>query len=273
MRERRLRNDVDMPVLGIGVWQIPDDEVTAAVTHALRLGYRSVDTAMIYGNERGTGRAITGSDVPRAEVFLTTKLWNADQGRDTTLRAFDASIERLGVDYVDLYLIHWPVAFRGLYVETWRAIVSLLQEGRIRAAGVSNFLPEHLDRLVYETGVIPAVNQIEYHPRWQPRELQEANDRLGIVTEAWSPLGHGAALDLPEIVAIAREVGRSPAQVVVRWHLQQGRVVIPKADVPAHIAENIDVWDFELTAAQVAVIDGLSRDDGRVGPDPVTFVE
>ncbi len=271
MYERRLRNGATMPALGYGVWQIPDDEVTAAVTEALRLGYRGVDTAMIYGNERGTGLAITGSELPRDELFLTTKLWNADQGQDNVLRALDASVDRLGVDYVDLYLIHWPIPFRDLYVETWRAMASLLDNGRVRAVGVSNFLPEHLDRLVAETGVIPAVNQIEFHPMWQPHDVQEANDRLGIVTEAWSPLAHGAALDVPEIVTIAREVGRSPAQVVLRWHLQQGRVVIPKAAVFAHIAENADIWDFQLTKEQVATIDGLARADGRVGPDPMTF--
>src|SRR5665647_2764775 len=191
---------------------------------------------------------------------------------DAALHAFDLSLERLGVDYVDLYLIHWPVPSRDLYVETWRALQPLLAQGRARALGVSNFLPAHLDRLVTETGVAPAVNQIEFHPRWQPREIQEADDKHGVVTEAWSPLGQGAALAVSTIVAIADRIGRSPAQVVLRWHLDRGRVVIPKSVTPSRIAENLSVTDFTLPAEDLAMIDDLARADGRIGPDPASFV-
>jgi len=269
---RSLPNGVEMPALGFGVWQVPDDDATVSVAEALRVGYRSIDTAAVYENERGTGRAIVESGIPRSEIFLTTKLWNADHGRDNALRAFDASLKRLGVDYVDLYLIHWPVPSLDRYVETWRAVVSLLDDGRAHAVGVSNFLPDHLDRLVDETGVAPAVNQIEFHPGWQPREVQAANDRHGIVTEAWSPLGQGTVLAAPPIVAIANQVRRTPAQVVLRWHLDRGRIVIPKSVTPARIAENAAVTDFALSAEQLAAIDGLAADGGRLGPDPATFL-
>lgn len=268
----RLSNGVDMPSLGFGVFQVPNDRAATSVAQALRLGYRSIDTAAIYENEPGTGRAIAESGIPRSEVFLTTKLWNAEQGRDAALHAFDLSLERLGVDYVDLYLIHWPVPSRDLYVETWRALQPLLAQGRARALGVSNFFPAHLDRLVAETGVAPAVNQIEFHPRWQPREIQEADDKHGVVTEAWSPLGQGAALAVSTIVAIADRIGRSPAQVVLRWHLDRGRVVIPKSVTPSRIAENLSVTDFTLPAEDLAMIDDLARADGRIGPDPASFV-
>ncbi|WP_223206363.1 aldo/keto reductase [Streptomyces xanthii] len=260
-----------MPQLGFGVWQVPDDEAEKAVATALEAGYRSIDTAAIYGNEEGTGRAIAASGVPREDLFVTTKLWNADQGHDATLRAFDASLAKLGLDHVDLYLIHWPLPSKGLYVETYKALEKIYADGRARAIGVSNFLPEHLDRLTDETNVIPAVNQIELHPQLQQRVARERHGELGIATEAWSPLGSGKGLlEVPAIIAIAQKHGRTPAQVVLRWHVQTGNVVIPKSVTPSRIKENIDVFSFELDAEDLGAISALNE-DRRLGPDPATF--
>ncbi|MET9951281.1 aldo/keto reductase [Streptomyces sp. NPDC006339] len=260
-----------MPQLGFGVWQVPDDEAEQAVTTALEAGYRSIDTAAIYENETGTGKALAASGLPREELFVTTKLWNSEQGYDSTLRAFDASLSRLGLDFVDLYLIHWPVPAKDAYVDTYRAFEKILADGRARAIGVSNFLPEHLERLIGETSVVPAVNQIELHPQLQQSASREAHARLGIATEAWSPLGQGKGLlEVPAIVAIARKHDRTPAQVVLRWHLQIGNVVIPKSVTPSRIRENIDVFDFELDAEDLAAVAAL--DEGRrLGPDPAGF--
>ncbi|MEZ0093240.1 aldo/keto reductase [Streptacidiphilus sp. EB129] len=265
-----LNNDVRMPQLGFGVWQVPDGRTAEVVGTALRVGYRSVDTAAVYGNERGVGDAVAASGVPRNELFVTTKLWNDQQGYDNALRAFDASLERLGLDYVDLYLIHWPVAARDRYVDTWRALAKLLADGRTRAIGVSNFQPEHLRRLVGETDVVPAVNQIELHPGLQQPELRALHAELGIVTEAWSPLARGGLLDHPLITRIARRHGRTPAQVILRWHLQLGNVAIPKSVDPERIQQNADVVDFALDDTDLAEIAGLDR-GARVGPDPDTF--
>ncbi|MEZ3178762.1 aldo/keto reductase [Streptomyces pimonensis] len=257
-----------MPQLGFGVWQVPDAEAETAVTTALEAGYRSIDTAAIYGNEEGTGRALAKSGVPREELFVTTKLWNSDQGYDSTLRAFDTSLSKLGLEYVDLYLIHWPTPARDRYVDTYKAFEKLLADGRIRAIGVSNFLPEHLDRLIAETSVVPAVNQIELHPHLQQHASREYHAERGIATEAWSPLGSGKGiLEVPAIVAIARKHGRTPAQVVLRWHLQLGNVVIPKSVTPSRIEENIDVFGFTLDAEDLAAISALNE-DRRIGPDP-----
>ncbi|MFE6228384.1 MULTISPECIES: aldo/keto reductase [unclassified Streptomyces] len=260
-----------MPQLGFGVWQVPDDEAEKAVATALEAGYRSIDTAAIYENERGTGKAVAASGIAREELFVTTKLWNSEQGHDSALRAFDASLERLGLDYVDLYLIHWPVPAKDAYVDTYKALEKILADGRAKAIGVSNFLPEHLERLTAETSVVPAVNQIELHPQLPQAESRAVHARLGIATEAWSPLGQGRGLlDVPALVAIARKHGRTPAQVVLRWHLQLGNVVIPKSVTPSRIRENIDVFDFELDAEDVAAIGAL--DEGRrLGPDPAQF--
>jgi len=263
-----LNNGVEMPRLGFGVWQVPDRRARKAVATALEAGYRSIDTAAVYGNEKGTGKALAASGLPREELFVTTKLWNSDQGYDSALRALDTSLGKLGLDYVDLYLIHWPQPARDAYPETWRAFERIAADGRARAIGVSNFQPAHLDRLIDGSGVVPAVNQIELHPRLPQAELREQHARHGIATEAWSPLGQGKGLlDNPLIARIAARHGRTPAQVVLRWHLQLGNVVIPKSVTPSRIRENIDVFDFELPAADMAELAGL--DDGtRLGPHP-----
>ncbi|GLX47343.1 aldo/keto reductase [Streptomyces sp. MB22_4] len=266
-----LNNGVEMPQLGFGVWQVPDDEAERAVGTALEAGYRSIDTAAVYGNEEGTGRAIAASGLPREEIFVTTKLWNSDQGYDATLRAFDTSLGKLGLDHLDLYLIHWPLPARDLYVDTYKALEKLYADGRVRAIGVSNFLPEHLRRLAEETSVIPAVNQIELHPHLQQHAAREYHEEQGIRTEAWSPLGQGKGLlEVPAIVAIGQKHNRTPAQVVLRWHIQQGTIVIPKSVTPSRIKENIEVFDFSLDEEDLAAI-GALNEDRRLGPDPATF--
>ncbi|MEU2184549.1 aldo/keto reductase [Streptomyces thermolilacinus] len=266
-----LNNGVAMPQLGFGVWQVPDSEAADAVGTALEAGYRSIDTAAVYENERGTGQAVKASGLPREDLFVTTKLWNTEQGYDSTLRAFDASLERLGLDYVDLYLIHWPVPAWDAYVDTYRAFEKILADGRARSIGVSNFLPEHLERLMDATSVVPAVNQIELHPQLPQAETRAFHERHGIATEAWSPLGQGRGLlEVPAVAAVARKHGRTPAQVVLRWHLQLGNVVIPKSVTPSRIRENIEVFDFELDGEDMAAFAAL--DEGRrLGPDPAVF--
>ncbi|MGW7269649.1 aldo/keto reductase [Streptomyces sp. NPDC054864] len=260
-----------MPQLGFGVWQVPDDEARSAVATALEAGYRSIDTAAIYGNEEGTGKAIASSGIARDELFVTTKLWNTDQGYDSTLRAFDASLDKLGLDHVDLYLIHWPLPSKGLAVDTYKAFEKIQADGRAKSIGVSNFLPEHLEQLLAETSVIPAVNQIELHPHLQQHASREFHAEQGIATEAWSPLGQGKGLlEVPAIIAIAQKHGRTPAQVVLRWHLQLGNVVIPKSVTPSRIKENIDVFGLELDPEDMAAISALNE-DRRLGPDPASF--
>ncbi|GAA4103022.1 MULTISPECIES: aldo/keto reductase [Streptomyces] len=266
-----LNNGVEMPQLGFGVWQVPDDEAAKAVATAIESGYRSIDTAAIYENERGTGKAVAASGVAREELFITTKLWNSEQGYDSTLRAFDASLDKLGLDYVDLYLIHWPVPAKDAYVDTYKAFEKILKDGRARSIGVSNFQPEHLERLLGETSVVPAVNQIELHPQLAQTESRALHAKHSIATEAWSPLGQGRGLlEVPTVVAIARKHDRTPAQVVLRWHLQIGNVVIPKSVTPSRIKENIDVFGFELDADDLAALAAL--DEGkRLGPNPSEF--
>jgi 2,5-diketo-D-gluconate reductase A len=266
-----VNNGVAMPQLGFGVWQVPDDEAAKAVATALEAGYRSVDTAAIYENEEGTGRAVAASGIPREELFITTKLWNSDQGYDSTLRAFDASLDKLGLDYIDLYLIHWPLPSKDAYVETYKAFEKIYADGRAKAIGVSNFLPEHLERLIGETSVVPAVNQIELHPQLQQGELRAFHDRHGIRTEAWSPLGQGKGLlEVPTVVAVAQKHGRTPAQVVLRWHLEIGNVVIPKSVTPSRIKENFDLFDFALDADDLAAFEKM--DSGtRFGANPETM--
>jgi 2,5-diketo-D-gluconate reductase A len=259
-----------MPQLGFGVFQVPPAETQAAVTAALRAGYRSIDTAAMYRNEQGVGAAIAAADVDREDIFLTTKLNNNAHGYDQALAAFEASRLALGVEYVDLYLIHWPLPARNRYVETWEALLTLQADGRVRAAGVSNFQPAHLRRLVDETGGTPALNQIELHPYLVQKELRDLHAELGVATEAWSPLARGGDLLAdPVITGLAEKYGKTPAQIVIRWHLQLGNVVIPKSVTPSRIAENIDVFDVELAPDDVAAITALNRDE-RTGPDPDT---
>ena len=263
-------SSIEIPQLGFGVWQVPDEQAPAAILTALEVGYRSLDTARIYGNEEGVGRALAQTEVARNDIFLTTKVWNDDHGYDATLRAFEESAKRLGTE-IDLYLIHWPVPAKDAYVDTWRALLQLRADGRIRAAGVCNFQQPHLQRLIDETGEAPAINQIELHPYLQQSSLRAFHARTGILTEAWSPLARGGAvLEDPTIANLAAKHSRSPAQVILRWHLQLGNVVIPKSVTPSRIAENFDVFGFELDAHDLAAIAALDA-EGRTGPDPDKF--
>lgn len=264
----KLNNGVQIPQLGFGVWRVPDDEVTAAVRTAIECGYRSIDTAAAYRNETGTGRAIAESGVPREELFVTTKLWNSDHGYDAALRAFDDSLRRLGLDHVDLYLIHWPAPARDTYPETWRALEKIYADGRARAIGVSNFHPSHLQRVLDEGNVAPAVNQVELHPDFAQADVRAFHAAHDIATEAWSPLGQGKGLlDEPVLRELGEKHGRSPAQITLRWHLQLGNVVIPKSVTPSRIRENIDVFGFELDDADMAAVGRLDAGN-RIGDDP-----
>jgi 2,5-diketo-D-gluconate reductase A len=266
-----LRPDVEIPQLGFGVFQVPPDETEEVVARALSAGYRHLDTAAAYRNEAAVGQAVHAFGLDRSEVFITTKCFNDDHGREKAKKAFKKSLERLELEHVDLYLIHWPVPAHDLYVETWEAFIELQAEGLVRAIGVSNFQPAHLERLIAETGVTPAINQVELHPHFQQAGLRHEHEQLGIITEAWSPLGQGQALEDPVIVQIAEAHSKTPAQTVIRWHLQLGNVVIPKSVTPARIAENFDVFDFQLADAEMEAIKAL--DEGRrIGPDPDTFV-
>jgi 2,5-diketo-D-gluconate reductase A len=266
-----LRPEVEIPQLGYGVFQVPPKETEEVVARALATGYRHIDTAAAYRNEGPVGQAIHASGIPREEIFVTTKCFNDDHGHDKAKKAFKASLERLELEHVDLYLIHWPVPSHDLYVETWQAFIELQAEGLVRAIGVSNFQPAHLERIVAETGVVPAINQVELHPYFQQAGLRHEHSELGIVTEAWSPLGQGLELEDATIVAIAQAHGKTPAQAIIRWHLQLGNVVIPKSVTPERIAENFDVFDFELSGKELERIRELDA-GRRIGPDPDTFV-
>lgn len=267
----RLLDGHQIPQIGLGVWQVPDDVATDACLTAFEAGYRHIDTAALYGNEEGVGRAIAASGLPREDIYVTTKVWNTDQGHDKTVAAMEASLRRLGLDYVDLYLIHWPTPARDLYVETWETVLELQQRGLTTSAGVSNFHGEHLRRVIDATGVTPVVNQIELHPWLPQREVRAIDADLGIVTEAWSPLASGGLVDDAELAAIGAQYGKTAAQVMIRWHLQIGNVVLPKSVTPERIRENVDVFDFELDADDLITIEGMENPSRRTGPDPDTF--
>jgi 2,5-diketo-D-gluconate reductase A len=257
-----------MPQLGFGVWQVPAGETAKAVGLAIAAGSRSIDTAMIYRNEEGVGDGVRTSGIPREQIFITTKLWNADQGYDSTLRAFDASLKRLRLDYVDLYLIHWPMPQQGRYADSWKAFVTLKNGGRAKSIGVSNFNPKHLQKIMDETGVVATVNQVELHPRFQQKALREFHAKHGIATESWSPLGRGALSNEPVLARIAKKHGKTWAQIVLRWHIELGLIAIPKSVTPARIRENISIFDFRLDAEDMKAIAALDHSGGRSGPDP-----
>ncbi|WP_199617129.1 aldo/keto reductase [Paenibacillus alkalitolerans] len=264
-----LNNGVKMPWLGLGVWRVEEgpqveDSVSAAIAH----GYRSIDTAAVYGNETGVGKAIRESRVKREDLFVTTKVWNADQGYESTLRAYDESLKRLGLDYVDLYLVHWPV--KGKYRDTWKALRKLYADGRVRAVGVSNFNIHHLQDIMADGDIVPAVNQVEYHPLLSQRDLLAFCKENGIQLEAWSPLMQGNNLNDETLVRLADKYGKTPAQIVLRWDLQNGVVTIPKSVRPERIRENADVFDFELSPEDMDRINAMNK-NRRLGPDPDNF--
>ena len=264
-----LNDGTTIPQLGFGVFKVDPDATERIVTDALEIGYRHIDTAAIYGNESGVGKAIAASGIPRDQLYITTKLWNADQGTQSALDAMELSLQKLGLEQVDLYLIHWPVPSQDRYVESWAALQQLQADGKTASIGVSNFLVPHLERVLASGGAVPAVNQIELHPAHQQPAVTAFGAEHGIATEAWGPLGQGKypLLELPQIVDAATAHEKSPAQIVLRWHIQQGHIVFPKSNSRARIAENFDVFDFELSADEQATITALER-AGRVGGDP-----
>jgi 2,5-diketo-D-gluconate reductase A len=264
-----LNDGHDIPQLGFGVFKVDPDETERIVADALEAGYRHIDTAAIYGNEAGVGRAIAASGIPRDELFITTKLWNSDQGTQSAFDAIDLSLEKLGLDRVNLYLIHWPTPERDLYAESWQALLKIRDDGKTDSIGVSNFMLPHLDRIVAETGVVPAVNQIELHPTFQQRDLRAWGAEHGMAIEAWGPLGQGKydLFGMPAIAETAAALGVTPAQVVIRWHLQSGIIVFPKSNSSDRMRANFDVFGFELSAEQMAAIDALDAGN-RVGGHP-----
>lgn len=268
MKMITLNNGVKIPQLGFGVWQIPDEEVAVPVKKAIEVGYRSIDTAKAYENERGVGEAIADSNIPREDLFITTKLQNGDQGYENTLKAFDKSMEELGLEYIDLYLIHWPIPKFDDYVDTYKAMEKLYNDGRVKAIGVCNFNEEHLQRLLDECDVVPAVNQIECHPYLQQDDLKAFCRKHDIYVESWSPLNSGGVvLEDAKIKEIAKDYNKTPAQVILRWHLQSDSIVIPKSVTPSRIEENFDVFDFELSEDDMKKIASLNRNE-RKGPEP-----
>lgn len=266
----RLNDGSAIPQIGLGVWQV-DPAITANVVRwGIEAGYRLIDTAEGYQNEEGVGQAIRSAGVPRSELFITSKLRNGAHQRDAALRAFDGTMSKIGIEQIDLFLIHWPVPSQDRYVEAWKTLIELRQSGRIKSIGVSNFNQDHLERIIGETGVTPTVNQIELHPRFQQRDKREFHDRHNIRIESWSPLGSGRLLSDPTLESIARKHGKSVAQTIVRWHLQEGLIVIPKSIHQDRIAANFDVFDFELEAKDLELIRGMDSPDGRTGPNPAT---
>lgn len=266
-----LRDGAKIPQMGFGVFQVPPEDTAAVVDKALATGYRHIDTAAAYENEAGVGQALHASGLEPGDVFITTKCFNDDHGYEQATRALRASLDRLEMDYVDLYLIHWPVPSQDRYVETWKAFIEAQEQGLVRSIGVSNFQPAHLERLVQETGVTPSINQVELHPRLGQQGLRRTHADLGVVTEAWSPLAQGEVLDDPVITSIAEAHERTPGQVVLRWHIQLGNVVIPKSVTPDRIQQNLHVFDFELNDEEMSEIESLDVGE-RIGPDPDTFV-
>jgi 2,5-diketo-D-gluconate reductase A len=269
-----LNDGNSIPQLGFGVFQIPPEETADAVRTALEVGYRHIDTAEAYGNEREVGEAVRDFGIDRADVYITSKLSNGAHAPDDARDAFEGTLAALGFDYLDLFLIHWPLPtlYDGDYVSTWRVLEELRGGGRVRSIGLSNFQVEHMERLAAETDVLPAVNQIELHPYFQNEEVRAYDEAHAIGTQAWSPIAQGEVLDDPVITAIAERIGRSPAQVVLRWHIQHGNIVFPKSTTPARIAENFELFDFELEPDDVSQIDGLDQGEaGRMGPNPDTF--
>ena len=265
-----LNDGRQMPQLGFGLWQVPAETTADTTATALRLGYRLVDGAAAYRNEEGQGDGVRASGLPRGQVFVTTKIWNNAQGFDATLRAAEEGLSRLGLDHVNLLLIHWPCPARDLYVDTWRALIRLREEGRALSIGVCNFNAPHLERLIAETGVTPAVNQIEINPRLQQPDLRAVHARLGIITQSWTPLGGGHSFAAPAITAAAKRTGKTAVQVILRWHIQIGASVLPRSTRKEGLAENLDIFDFTLTEAEMTAIAAL--DEGtRCGPDPATF--
>lgn len=265
-----LNDDKMMPQLGLGVWKATNDQARQAVREAFEVGYRAIDTAAIYENEEGVGAGLQDAALPRESYFVTTKVWNADQGAEQSREAALRSLDRLKLDYVDLLLIHWPLPQKDQYLETWKTLIALRDEGRALSIGVSNFNPAHLRRLIDETGVTPAVNQVEAHPYFQRTDLRALHQELGIHTEAWSPLAQGKVSEDPTLQAIAQQYGKTPAQVALRWHLDNGVIVIPKSVTPERIRSNFEVFDFELSEQDRARISELERNE-RLGPDPETF--
>jgi 2,5-diketo-D-gluconate reductase A len=269
-----LNDGHSIPQLGFGVFQIEPEETAEAVSEALRVGYRHIDTAEMYGNEQGVGEGIRASGLDRSEIYVTSKLNNGHHEPDDARRAFEGTLEALGTDYVDLFLIHWPLPtlYDGDYVSTWTTLEEFQREGRSRSIGVSNFQPEHLERLAAEANVVPAVNQIELHPYLLNAEVDSYGREHGIATEAWSPIAQGAALDDPVITDVADRLGRTPAQVVLRWHIERGNIVFPKSTTPSRIRENFELFDFELEPGDAERIDALDRgEEGRTGPHPDSF--
>jgi 2,5-diketo-D-gluconate reductase A len=266
-----LNNGTTIPQLGFGVFQIDPSDTAEAVTTALEAGYRHIDTAQMYGNEAEVGEAIAKSDIPRDQLWITTKCNNSNHGYDDAQSALDESLQKMGLDHVDLYLIHWPLPGKDLYVDTWKGFEKAQSDGKVRTIGVSNFQPHHLDRLLEETDTVPAVNQIELHPHMQQAGLRSYHERHGIRTEAWSPIGQGKGLlDAPEFADIAQAHGKSPAQVVLRWHIQLGNIIFPKSVTPERIRENFEIFDFELSDDEMNTINNMEKAE-RLGPDPDEF--
>lgn len=269
--ELRLNTGALMPQLGLGVWQISNEQAADVVRTAIKTGYRSIDTAAMYNNEEGVGEGIRRAGIPREQIFIATKIWHDRQGTESTMKAFEESQKRLGLDYVDLYMIHWPAPKQNTFVETWRAMARLKQFNRVKTLGVCNFKIAHLQRLMDETGIVPAVNQVELHPRYQQNALRDFHAKHGIATEAWAPLGRGAVLDDPVITTIAQKHGKTSAQIVLRWHIENSVIAIPKSVNPSRLAENLDVFGFELSDDDMAEIAKMDSAKGRIGPDPDSF--